>query len=227
MSLKSSTTVLMCVVLFLFSCNSNEKQPANQETKDASANVVTQTSTEQNILFFGTSLTAGYGLDPGDAYPQLIQQKLDSLKLPYKSINGGLSGETSAAGKARIDWLLKQPLSIFVLELGANDGLRGIPVKETTENLQVIIDKVKAKYPKAKLMLSGMEVPPNMGEKYASDFRNMFKLLAGKNKMTFLPFLLEGVAGIPKLNQDDGIHPTAVGQKILANNVWTKLQPLL
>jgi acyl-CoA thioesterase-1 len=227
MSLRSSYTLLIALSLALFSCNNNEKASADKSPKDTLAKTVSNDVPTQNILFFGTSLTAGYGLDPGEAYPELIQHQLDSLKLPYKAINGGLSGETSAAGKGRIDWLLKQPISIFVLELGANDGLRGVAVKETTANLQAIINRVKEKYPNAKLMLAGMEVPPNMGDKYASDFRNMFKILADKNKMTFLPFLLDGVAGIPKLNQNDGIHPTATGQKIVAKNVWSKLQPLL
>jgi len=227
MSLRSYYPLLIALSLVLFSCNSNEKASDGNSTKDTLATTVNSSESTQNILFFGTSLTAGYGLDPGEAYPELIQHQLDSLKLPYKAINGGLSGETSAAGKGRIDWLLKQPVSIFVLELGANDGLRGIAVKETTANLQAIIDRVKEKYPKAKLMLTGMEVPPNMGDKYASDFRNMFKLLADKNKMAFLPFLLDGVAGIPKLNQNDGIHPTATGQKIVAKNVWSTLKPLL
>jgi len=227
MSLRSYYPLLIALSMVLFSCNSNEKASDGNSTKDTLATTVNSSESTQNILFFGTSLTAGYGLDPGEAYPELIQHQLDSLELPYKAINGGLSGETSAAGKGRIDWLLKQPVSIFVLELGANDGLRGIAVKETTANLQAIIDRVKEKYPKAKLMLTGMEVPPNMGDKYASDFRNMFKLLADKNKMAFLPFLLDGVAGIPKLNQNDGIHPTATGQKIVAKNVWSTLKPLL
>ncbi|MEJ7560307.1 MAG: arylesterase [Pedobacter sp.] len=227
MSFRFHYILLIALSIGLFSCNNKEKKTEDNAGIDTSASSIQNTGPAKNILFFGTSLTAGYGLDPGEAYPELIQQQLDSLKLPYKAINGGLSGETSAAGKARIDWLLKQPLSVFVLELGANDGLRGIPVKETTANLQAIIEKVRAKYPEAKLMLTGMEVPPNMGDKYASDFRNMFKSLASNNKMTFLPFLLEGVAGIPKLNQQDGIHPTAQGQKILAKNVWQKLQPLL
>ena len=227
MSLRSYYPLLIALSLVLFSCNSNEKASDGNLTKDTLATTVNSSESTQNILFFGTSLTAGYGLDPGEAYPELIQHQLDSLKLPYKAINGGLSGETSAAGKGRIDWLLKQPVSIFVLELGANDGLRGIAVKETTANLQAIIDRVKEKYPKAKLMLTGMEVPPNMGDKYAADFRAMFKLLAEKNNMTFLPFLLKAVAGIPKLNQKDGIHPTQIGQTIVAKNVWETLEPLL
>ncbi|WP_449439784.1 arylesterase [Pedobacter steynii] len=226
---KASTLIILLSVV-LASCGNNQ----NKQTDESKANpaeaapVATEVLVkEKNILFFGTSLTAGYGLEQGEAYPELLQKKLDSLKLPYKAINGGLSGETSAAGKNRIDWLLKQPIAVFVLELGANDGLRGVAVNETTANLQAIIDKVKKKYPQAKMILTGMEVPPNMGAKYASDFRNMFKELAAKNEMVFLPFLLEGVAGIPKLNQNDGIHPTSEGQKILAENVWTKLKGVL
>lgn len=178
----------------------------------------------QNILFFGTSLTAGYGLDPAEAYPALIQKKIDSLDLPYKVINGGLSGETSAAGKSRIDWLLKQPIAVFVLELGANDGLRGLSVTETSANLQAVIDKVKAKYPNVKMVMAGMQMPPNMGEKYTADFKAVFSNLAQKNQMVFVPFLLEGVGGVARLNQEDGIHPTAEGQQILAENVWKKLK---
>lgn len=222
----SALIILLSIVLA--SCGNNQNKETLQEKPTEAAPVATEVPVkEKNILFFGTSLTAGYGLEQGEAYPELLQKKLDSLKLPYKAINGGLSGETSAAGKNRIDWLLKQPIAVFVLELGANDGLRGIAVNETTANLQIIIDKVKKKYPQAKMILTGMEVPPNMGAKYASDFRNMFKALAAKNEMVFLPFLLEGVAGIPKLNQNDGIHPTADGQKILAENVWTKLKGVL
>jgi len=218
----------MLLSIVLASCGNNQNKEPLQAKPAEAAPVATEVPVKQkNILFFGTSLTAGYGLEQGEAYPELLQKKLDSLKLPYKAINGGLSGETSAAGKNRIDWLLKQPIAVFVLELGANDGLRGIAVNETTANLQTIIDKVKKKYPQAKMILTGMEVPPNMGAKYASDFRNMFKTLAAKNEMVFLPFLLEGVAGIPKLNQNDGIHPTAEGQKILAENVWTKLKGVL
>lgn len=211
----------------LSGCDNNK----TRETKEVTGNAavqgnasVKQSSEQKNILFFGTSLTAGYHLEPNEAYPALIQNKIDSLNLPYNVINGGLSGETSAAGKSRIDWLLKQPVAIFVLELGANDGLRGIPVSQTTLNLQAIIDKVKTKYPDAKQVLLGMQIPPNMGESYATDFKNMFIKLAKKNNMVFVPFLLEGVGGIPDLNQNDGIHPTIEGQKILAENVWIKLK---
>jgi len=206
-------------------CGSEQK--SEQETADSSGVAANDTAPIKNILFFGTSLTAGMGLDPSEAYPALIQNRIDSLKLPYNVINGGLSGETSAAGKARIDWLLKQPIAVFVLELGANDGLRGIQVTETTKNLQFIIDKVRAKYPDVKMVLAGMQVPPNMGDPYASDFKNMFPALAQKNNMVLVPFLLDKVGGVPKLNQPDGIHPTAEGAKILANNVWVKLEGVL
>ena len=182
----------------------------------------------KTILFFGDSLTAGYGLDDvSDAFPGVVQAKIDSAKLPYIIVNGGLSGETSAGGLGRVDWLLKQPVDIFVLELGANDGLRGLPVSSTESNLQAIVDKVKAKYPKAKLVLTGMMIPPNMGATYANDFKNLFPKLATKNNMTLVPFLLQGVAGIRKLNQGDGIHPTAEGAKIVGNNVWVVLKGLL
>jgi len=214
--------------LALLSCGNQQSKSNNDKTLDSADQKTTSTVKEQKtILFFGTSLTAGYGLDPTEAYPALIQNRIDSLKMPYKVINGGLSGETSAGGKGRIDWLLKQKIDVFVLELGANDGLRGLPVSQTIKNLQDIIDRVKAKYPDAKMVLAGMQVPPNMGAKYASDFKNMFPDLAKKNQMALIPFLLDKVGGIPKLNQADGIHPTAEGDKILAENVWVVLKDLL
>jgi len=217
----------MMVLVALISACTNEKSKDEKTAKDNATNQAPSSDSVKNILFFGTSLTAGLGLDPSEAYPALIQNRIDSLKLPYKVINAGLSGETSAAGKGRIDWLLKQPVHVFVLELGANDGLRGIQVAETTKNLQFIIDKVKAKYPDVKLVMAGMQVPPNMGNPYATDFKNMFPALAEKNNMVLIPFLLDKVGGVPKLNQADGIHPTAEGDKILAENVWDKLKGIL
>jgi acyl-CoA thioesterase-1 len=219
---------LFVLSLALLSCGNQQSKSNKDKTLDsADQKTATIAKEQKNILFFGTSLTAGYGLDPTEAYPALIQNRIDSLQMPYKVINGGLSGETSAGGKGRIDWLLKQRVDIFVLELGANDGLRGLPVSQTIKNLQDIIDRVKAKYPDAKLVIAGMQVPPNMGAKYASDFKNMFPDLAKKNQMALIPFLLDKVGGIPKLNQADGIHPTAEGDKILAENVWVVLKGLL
>jgi acyl-CoA thioesterase-1 len=219
---------LFVLSLALLSCGNQQSKSNKDKTLDSVDQKTPAIAKEQkNILFFGTSLTAGYGLDPTEAYPALIQNRIDSLQMPYKVINGGLSGETSAGGKGRIDWLLKQRVDIFVLELGANDGLRGLPVSQTIKNLQDIIDRVKAKYPDAKFVIAGMQVPPNMGAKYASDFKNMFPDLAKKNQMALIPFLLDKVGGIPKLNQADGIHPTAEGDKILAENVWVVLKGLL
>jgi len=218
---------LIVLTGILQACSNSDNKDKSTPKNQVQNEVVESAQTTKNILFFGTSLTAGLGLDPTEAYPALIQNKIDSLKLPYKVINGGLSGETSAGGKGRIDWLLKQKVDVFVLELGSNDGLRGVPVAETTKNLQNIINTVKAKYPSAKLVMTGMQMPPSMGAKYASDFKNMFPALAKKNNMSLIPFLLDKVGGVPKLNQPDGIHPTAEGDKILAENVWVVLKPLL
>ena len=216
------------LVLGLFGCESKGgKQSADEEKTAQKETVISPVQQMKTILFFGNSLTAGYGLDPSEAFPALIQAKIDSLKLPYKAINAGNSGETSSGGKNRIDWLLRQRVDVFVLELGANDGLRGIPVPETKRNLQAIIDKVKAKYPDAKLVLLGMEIPPNMGGKYAEEFRVIFRQLATQNNMAFVPFLLEGVGGRRELNLPDGIHPTAQGHKILTRNVWEVLEGVL
>lgn len=219
--------LLLILIFFVSACGNQQPKQAEQQNQVDSLTTETKKETK-NILFFGTSLTAGYGLDdPSQAYPALIQNKIDSLKLPYHVVNGGLSGETSAGGLGRIDWILKQPVDIFVLELGANDGLRGLSVVETTANLQAIIDKVKAKYPNAKLVMEGMQMPPNMGQKYTAEFKNLFSSLAVKNEMLFVPFLLEGVGGVAKLNQNDGIHPNEQGAKILAQNVWVILKPIL
>ena len=218
--------LILPFALLISACGSGDKSKSTDTA--TTATISKGGKPTKTILFFGDSLTAGYGLDNvSDAFPGVVQAKIDSAKLPYTIVNGGLSGETSAGGLGRVDWLLKQPVDIFVLELGANDGLRGLPVSSTESNLQAIIDKVKAKYPKAKLVLTGMMIPPNMGATYANDFKNMFPKLATKNNMTLVPFLLQGVAGIRKLNQRDGIHPTAEGAKIVGNNVWVVLKGLL
>jgi len=229
MMLRKRLTGLFVLAMLFAACGNKQSKVNSDQTLDSvdqSTNKANDAKVK-NILFFGTSLTAGYGLDPTEAYPALIQNRIDSLKMPYKVINGGLSGETSAAGKSRISWLLKQPIDVFVLELGANDGLRGLPVAQTTKNLQSIIDSVKTKYPNVKMVMAGMQVPPNMGAKYAEDFKNIFPNLAKKNNMALVPFLLNKVGGVPKLNQEDGIHPTAEGDKILAENVWVILKDVL
>ena len=186
-----------------------------------------QVEKEKTILFFGDSLTAGYGLTEEEAFPALVEKSLNQKGKKVRVINSGLSGETSAGGLTRIDWVLRQPIDVFILELGANDGLRGVPLEETRKNLQSIIDKVKAKNKNVKIVVAGMMVPPNMGKDYSTGFQKIFPELAKKNNATLIPFLLEGVAGDEKLNQADGIHPTVEGHKIVASNVGRVLEQIL
>ncbi len=187
-----------------------------------------QTSTNpKTILFFGDSLTAGYGLSPDQAFPALVEKHCATNGNPCKAVNAGLSGETSAGGLSRIDWVLRQPIDIFVLELGANDGLRGLPVEQTEKNLQAIMDKVRTKYPNVKLVIAGMMVPPNMGPDYSARFQKIFPALAKKNNAMLIPFLLKDVAGLEKLNLGDGIHPNIEGHKIVAGNVYEAIRELL
>ncbi|MEQ8361617.1 MAG: arylesterase [Cyclobacteriaceae bacterium] len=181
----------------------------------------------KTILFFGDSITAGYGLSAEDAYPAHVEAALIKKGIEVKVVNAGLSGETSAGGLSRIDWILRQPIDIFVLELGANDGLRGLPLNQTRSNLQAIIDKVKAKNPDVKIVLAGMMVPPNLGKEYTTEFKNIYPNLAKTNKGVLIPFLLEGVAGNGNLNIADGIHPNVEGHKIVAKTVLEQIEPLL
>ena len=183
----------------------------------------------QTILFFGDSLTAGHGLrNPGaEAFPALIQTKIDHAHLRWRVIAAGLSGETTAGGLRRVDWVLQQHVDIFVLALGGNDGLRGIEPAVSRQNLQGIIDRVRAKYPAAKIVLAGMQMPEMLGEGYARDFDAIYPALAAENKVSLVPVLLAGVGGVPELNQGDGIHPTPEGHAIVADNVWKVLRPLL
>jgi acyl-CoA thioesterase-1 len=211
------------VFLMLASCNSKPSPKENKIVSQDSVNI----SAFKTIIFFGNSLTAGFGLEPKEAFSAIIQQKIDSLKLPYKVVNAGLSGETTAGGVERVDWILKQQVDVFVLELGANDGLRGTPVAVTKENLIKIIDKVRNKNPQAKILLAGMEAPPNMGSKFVTDFKGIYQSIAKEKNVALIPFLLQDVAGKKELNLPDGIHPTAQGQKIVAETVWKSLKTLL
>lgn len=230
-SYKDGKYILVGVLVMALLCGcGNNTEKANDTAKQKREQVPSLPENEKvkTIVFYGNSLTAGYGVDPAtEAFPVLVQEKIDSLQLPYKVINAGVSGETTAGGKGRIDWILRQPVNIFVLELGGNDGLRGIPIAETSRNLQAIIDRVKEKYPDAKIILAGMQVPPNMGRNYATAFRVTFQQLAARNNLELIPFLLENVGGISALNQADGIHPNPAGHKIVAENVWRVLQGML
>lgn len=218
----------------IFGCGetTNSDTVKNTKTKTEKTDNNTPTKKEKKkkqILFFGDSLTAGYGLDdPSESYVGVIQERIDSLELDYQTVNAGVSGETSSGGNDRIDWILEQnQIDVFILELGANDGLRGIKTEETTKNLQSIFDKVKAKFPEAKLIVAGMLAPPNMGSDFTQKFAGIFSNLSKNNNAAFIPFLLDGVGGIPELNQRDGIHPTTKGHKILAENVWKELKSIL
>jgi acyl-CoA thioesterase I len=179
------------------------------------------------ILFFGTSLTAGLGLDPDEAYPTLIQRKIDSAGLKYRAVNAGLSGETSAAGVRRIEWILRQPVAVLVMEMGANDALRGLELKDARKNLQQIIDSTRARYTGVAVVIAGMQAPPNLGSRYTKEFQQIFVDLARDNHAALIPFLLQDVGGIDSLNQRDGIHPNVQGEKIVAENVWKVLEPIL
>lgn len=217
----------------LLACGDDKSEKTSVEAEPSTEIEKTEQATTNNtqtktILCFGDSITAGYGLDDSnDAFPAVIQQKIDSLALNYTVINSGLSGETTAGGKSRISWILNQPIDVFILELGANDGLRGVPLTETRANLQGIIDAVKTKSPETKIILAGMQLPPNMGQDYTAEFRQIFIDLAEKNNLEFIPFILKDVGGIAEFNQRDGIHPTVEGHKILANTVWEVLEPLV
>lgn len=218
------------IALFLLSCGDvkTEKATEGQIAEEESEAILATKPNTKKILFFGDSITAGYGLeDSNDAYPAVVQQKIDSLDMEYTVINSGVSGETTAGGKSRIDWVVQQNIAIFLLELGANDGLRGVALSETRSNLQDIIDVVKEKSPATKIILAGMELPPNMGQEYTNGFRQLYVDLAEQNNVAFIPFILKDVGGVPGLNQADGIHPTIEGHKIVANTVWETLKPLL
>ncbi len=211
--------------LMLFSCLVN----LSGMTLAAAGDHVQETtqSNAKTVLFFGDSLTAGYGLDPAQAFPALIQEQITARGWDFQVINAGLSGETTAGGLRRIDWVLQRPIAVLVLALGANDGLRGLPLAEAKRNLQAIIDRTRHKYPQVKIVLAGMQVPTNLGREYTTDFRTIFPDLVAANNATLIPFLLEGVGGIPAFNLPDGIHPNPAGHKIIAENVWQVLEPVL
>jgi len=248
MTLRSITatmaaTIVALLLAFLLSSPGTANSapaPSNMDTHTTDNSDMQSNSYEQSrndtdgkgretitILFFGDSITAGFGLDPAQAFPALIENRADSLGLAVEAVNAGVSGETSAGGLRRVDWILQRPFDIFVLELGANDGLRGIDPDHTRDNLQQIMDKVRERRPDVTIVLTGMEAPPNMGDEYIRRFRQIYRDLAGANDIVFMPFILEDVAGEPELNQADGIHPTAAGHRVIAGNVWKVIEPLL
>jgi len=225
----SLLTIVILIVLVVASCNSKktdnvtkaeEKQPVLTNKKETNTK-------KQTILFFGNSLTAGYGLDPEESFPSRIEDIVDSLGLPYNVVNAGLSGETTSGGLNRIDWVLSQKVDVFVLELGANDMLRGLPVAETKKNLKAIMDRVKSKYPEAKIVLAEMMAAPNMGADYRSAFQQLYTDLSISESVMLMPFFLSKVVDKQEFILPDGKHPNAEGQKIVAATIWEFLKSSL
>jgi len=234
------STVGALLLAALFGCGPNgaAKGATNsRETKDnmsagksAESSAVASTSKAVRtpvVLFFGTSLTAGYGLDPEQAFPSLIERKARDEGMPIKAINAGLSGETSAGAVRRIDWVLRAPADLVVIEVGANDALRGLSTDAARSNLERVVAAVRGKQPGARLALVQMEAPPNYGAAYTRSFRSIYADVARKEGIPLLPFLLGGVAGISRLNQPDGVHPNVAGERIVADNVWKSLKPIV
>lgn len=201
---------------------SREESPASPVASDA-----VTSSGRGTIVFLGTSLTAGYGLEPDSAYPQQIQRKIDASGLAYQTVNAGVSGETSAGLLRRLDWVLQRPAQVIVVETGANDGLRGQAVSATRATIGQILTRIKRDRPEAKIVLAQMEAPTNLGREYTTAFHEMFPALAKEHGVTLLPFLLDGVAGEPALNQPDGVHPNYEGERKVVENVWRGLQGVL
>jgi len=214
-------------LLSVLACAGERTPGAVDSARVQASPSVAEADAGKTILFLGTSLTAGLGLDPDSAYPILIQRKLDSAGMKYRVVNAGSSGETSSGLLRRIDWLLQQKLDVVVIETGANDGLRGVPVSAMRDNLKEIIVRIRAEQPWVTIALIQMEALPNMGAAYTRDFHNAFPALAREQNVPLLPFLLDGVAGVRELNQGDGIHPNEEGERIVAQNVWKALKPLL
>lgn len=214
----------VCVLLLLPACG---EEQAAQGGKELSVRETVPEATGPVLLFLGDSLTFGYGLPPEESYPSLIEQKLQEAEIDLEVINAGVSGDTSASGLRRLDWLFRREPAVMVLALGANDGLRGIPVETTRANLEAIVEAARARYPDMRILLAGMQAPPNMGQHFTDAFRRIFPELAAELNLALIPFLLDGVAGDPELNLADGIHPNPDGQKIVAENVWRVLEPLL
>jgi acyl-CoA thioesterase-1 len=215
------------LVLAIFFLMSAESSFAGSHPRPASRSASAPAGLQKVILCLGDSLTAGYGLDTSQSYPSLLQKKIDALGRNFKVVNAGISGDTTAGGLRRLDWVLKQKVDILVLALGANDALRGISVDVCEKNLDAILTQTKLKYPDVQFLIAGMLVPPNWGREYFVRFRSLFPELAKKHQARLVPFLLEGVGGRPEMNLPDGIHPTAAGYEIVAENVWKVLKPML
>lgn len=236
---RSLYPLLLVCVLLIVGCGPESSEPASPAERPPAASNRSDAETASppastadregiRVLVLGNSIAAGYGVDEDEAFPARLQQKVDSLGWNIEVVNGGVSGETTAGGLRRLDWLLRQPTDVLVVELGGNDGLRGTALSATRDNLQAIIDTATEQYPDIEILLAGMQLPPNLGPDYTEGFRALYPELAEANdNVSLIPFVLEGVGGVDRLMQSDGIHPTAEGQRIVAQNVWTHLKPVL
>jgi acyl-CoA thioesterase-1 len=211
----------------MIACSSNQAPATSSSNPPPTSEATVDEPEPKIVVILGDSLTAGFGVSQDQAFPALIQDEIDKLGWNFEVVDAGVSGDTTASGLRRLDWLLRRKIDVLVIELGANDGLRGVPADETRRNIQAMIDKTKRKYPDVKIVIAGMKLPPNMGLEYTAGFEDIFSDLARSNNAALIPFLLDGVAADPKLNLIDRIHPTAEGHKILAQNVWIVLKPVL
>lgn len=225
---------ILCAVLLSACGNGGEHADSTSESATTTTDTLTRTTGEPQeeessavILFLGNSLSAGLGVDEADSFPARIDERIDSLGWDFRVVNAGLSGETTSGGLRRVDWLLEDRVDVLVLELGGNDGLRGVPVEVARDNLRQIIEKTRAAYPDVTIVLAGMQIPPNLGHDYTQRFRAMYPELAESENTHLIPFLLEDVGGVDSLMQGDGIHPTADGHRVVADNVWDVLGPIL
>lgn len=211
----------------MIGCDAGERNAASPPETPDSVAAPAPSAAAPTILMLGTSLTAGLGLQPEDAYPALVQDRIDAAGLPHQVVNAGVSGETSAGALRRLDWLMRQEFDVLLLETGANDMLRGMDLDSTRANLQAIVDRVRTDRPQAEIVIAGMLAPPNLGREYAERFARIYVELADENDLVIIPFLLDGVGGEPEMNQSDGIHPNEEGAARVAENVWAVLEPVL
>lgn len=217
----------LLIVALLSGCFPGKPSPRKPPAEVAPEIPESSRPPAMTVLCLGDSLTEGYGLDRGQAYPARLQEKIDALDWKFTVINAGLGGDTTAAGLRRLDWFLQRRVDVLILALGGNDGLRGVPLAEIRGNLGAIISRTTARYPEVKVVLAGIRIPPNYGMRYVRGFRDLFAEVAARHGALLIPFLLEGVGGRPDLNFPDGIHPNRRGQEIVADNVWSVLEPVL
>ena len=228
MSIRNS--IIGVGLLTLIACSDGDSDLPQSRTVVAvrdSGLSVPSASQKVTVLFFGTSLTAGYGLDPAIAFPNLVEQRAEADGTPIEAVNAGLSGETSAGAVRRIDWTLRNPVDVVVIETGGNDALRALDADSLEKNLSALVDRTRAARPRARILLAVMEAPPNLGAAYTGRFREAYVNVAREKGVSLVPFLLEGVAGHAALNQADGVHPNEKGERIVADNVWKALKPIV